>query len=170
MTNNLWQTTDQSLYFWYVERVFEGLLDNEMFIFFITNCLIFAIHSGVKPGDLCINQLISITHAMGLSIKYVRKIFWKTNISNSVIRTRTCAYQGVRNVSFPENFVYVLNGWPQYIRLFDKGYEVVFLDISKALDKVLLEILIFKLKQSGISAKLLRLIKDFLNDRKQRVF
>ena len=25
------------------------------------------------------------------------------------IRTRTCAYQGVRNVSFPENFAYVLN-------------------------------------------------------------
>ena len=25
----------------------------------------------------------------------------------------TCAYQGVRNVSFSENFAYVLNGWPQ---------------------------------------------------------
>ena len=24
----------------------------------------------------------------------------------------TCAYQGVRNVSFSENFAYVLNGWP----------------------------------------------------------
>ena len=23
-----------------------------------------------------------------------------------------CAYQGVRNVSFSENFAYVLNGWP----------------------------------------------------------
>ena len=23
-----------------------------------------------------------------------------------------CAYQGVRNVSFLENLVYVLNGWP----------------------------------------------------------
>ena len=27
------------------------------------------------------------------------------------MRTRTCAYQGVRNVSFSENFTYVLNGW-----------------------------------------------------------
>ena len=26
--------------------------------------------------------------------------------------TCTCAYQGVRNVSFPEIFAYVLNGWP----------------------------------------------------------
>ena len=28
------------------------------------------------------------------------------------MRTRTCAYQGVRNVIFSENFAYVLNGWP----------------------------------------------------------
>ena len=38
--------------------------------------------------------------------------FPKTNISNPLILTRTCAYQGVRNVSFSENFAYVLNGWP----------------------------------------------------------
>ena len=49
---------------------------------------------------------------MGLSIKNVRKIFRKTNISNHLIRTRTCVYQGVRNVSFSGNFAYVLNGWP----------------------------------------------------------
>ena len=28
-----------------------------------------------------------------------------------LIRTRMCAYQKVRNVSFSKNFVYVLNGW-----------------------------------------------------------
>ena len=48
---------------------------------------------------------------MGPSIMYVRKIFRKTNISNPLIRTRTCAYKGVGNVSFSENFAYVLNGW-----------------------------------------------------------
>ena len=37
----------------------------------------------------------------------------KTDISNTLIRTRTCAYQGVRNVSFSENVAYVLNGWPR---------------------------------------------------------
>ena len=54
---------------------------------------------------------------------------------------------------------------------FDEGYEVwgVFLDISKAFDKVWHEGLIFKSKQNGISGKLLRLIKDFLSNRKQRV-
>ena len=30
-----------------------------------------------------------------------------------MIRTHTRAYQGVRNVSFSENFAYVLNGWTQ---------------------------------------------------------
>ena len=51
-------------------------------------------------------------HRKGPSIKYVRKIFQKTNISNPLIRTRTREYQRVRNVSFSENFAYVLNGWP----------------------------------------------------------
>ena len=33
----------------------------------------------------------------------------KTNIYYLMIRSRTCVYQGVRNVNFSENFVYVLN-------------------------------------------------------------
>ena len=40
----------------------------------------------------------------------MRKIFRKTNIPNPLIRTQK--YQWVRNVSFSENFGYVLNGWP----------------------------------------------------------
>ena len=32
-----------------------------------------------------------------------RQIFWKTNISNPLIPTRTCAYQGVRNVIFSKS-------------------------------------------------------------------
>ena len=50
-------------------------------------------------------------YGQGPSIKYVRKIFRKTNISNTLIRTHTCAYQEVRNVIFSENFAYVLVGW-----------------------------------------------------------
>ena len=54
---------------------------------------------------------------------------------------------------------------------FDDGFEVggVFLDISKAFDKVWHEGLIFKLKQNGISGNLLNLLCDFLLNRKQRV-
>ena len=40
---------------------------------------------------------------------FLRTILGKTNISYPLIRTRTCAYQGVKNVSFSEDFAYVLN-------------------------------------------------------------
>ena len=54
---------------------------------------------------------------------------------------------------------------------FDDCFEVkgVFFDISKVLRKVYYEGLIYKLKQNGISGKLLNIIKDFLDSRKQRV-
>ena len=52
-----------------------------------------------------------------------------------------------------------------------EGFEVrgVFLDISKAFDKVWHEGLIYKLQQNGISGELLNILVDFLNNRKQRV-
>ena len=54
---------------------------------------------------------------------------------------------------------------------FDEGFEVrgVFLDISKGFDKVWQEGLFVKLNQNGISGNLLKLLRDFLSYRKQRV-
>ena len=54
---------------------------------------------------------------------------------------------------------------------FDDGYEVrgVFLDISKAFDKVWHYGLIFKLQENGISGNLLKVLKYFLTNKKQRV-
>ena len=53
----------------------------------------------------------------------------------------------------------------------DQGYEVrgVFLDISKAFDKVWHKGLLYKLEQNGIKGPLLNILKDFLKSRKQRV-
>ena len=45
----------------------------------------------------------------------------------------------------------------------------VFLDISKAFDKVWHTGLLYKLKQNGIDGKLLSLMASYLSDRKQRV-
>ena len=103
-------------------KIFERLLYDRMFEFFIANNLISKNQSGFRPGDSCINQLLSITHEI---------------------------YQS-----------------------FDDNLEVraVFLDISKAFDKVWHKGLIFKLKQNGISDKILNIITDFLTFRKQRVF
>ena len=59
----------------------------------------------------------------------------------------------------------------QIHKSFDNGHEVlsVFLDMSKAFDKVWHKGLIFKLKQNGISGNLLSTLTDFLKLRKQRV-
>ena len=43
-------------------KIFERLIFNEMFRFLIENNLISSNQSGFKPGDSCINQLLSITH------------------------------------------------------------------------------------------------------------
>ena len=43
-------------------------------------------------------------------------MFRKTNISYPSISTRTCTCQGVKNVSFSENFAYRLNKWSLFIR------------------------------------------------------
>ena len=46
----------------------------------------------------------------------------------------------------------------------------VFLDISKAFDKVWRKGLLFKLSQNGISGNLLDLLSSFLSDRKKESF
>ena len=52
-----------------------------------------------------------------------------------------------------------------------ESFEVraVFLDISKAFDKVWHDGLIFKLQQNGVSGELLHLFESYLSNRKQRV-
>ena len=59
----------------------------------------------------------------------------------------------------------------QTYKSFDGAHEVlsVFLDISKAFNKVRHMGLIFKLKQNGISGNLLSTLMDFLKLRKQSV-
>ena len=102
-------------------KIFERLLYNRLYEYFIENELISTNQSGFKPGDSCINQLLSITHEI---------------------------YQS-----------------------FDNGFEVrgVFLDISKAFDKVWFKGLVYKLKQNWVAGNLLSTLANFLKDRKQRV-
>ena len=59
-----------------------------------------------------------------------------------------------------------------FYQSFDDNLETraVFLDISKAFDKVWHESLLYKVKQNGILGNLLNIMKDFLSLRKQRVF
>ena len=58
-----------------------------------------------------------------------------------------------------------------FCKTLDEGKEVraVFLDISKAFDRVWHKGLLFKLKQAGINATLLQWLSNYLSDRQQRV-
>ena len=77
-------------------KIFERLIFDETFCFLLENNLVSQSQSGLKSGDSCIEQLLSITREM--------------------------------------------------VQLFDERFEVssVFLDISKAFDKILHKRLIFK--------------------------
>ena len=59
----------------------------------------------------------------------------------------------------------------EILNAFDKGLEVrgIFLDISKAFDKVWHDGLIFKLHQNRISRDIINISRDFLRNRKQGV-
>ena len=50
-----------------------------------------------------------------------------------------------------------------------KEMRAIFLDLSKAFDRVWHDGLIYKLKVNGISGNILQLLQNFLKDRKQRV-
>ena len=45
-------------------KMFERHLYNEIFVFFLDKGLFSANQSGFKPGDSCINQLLTITHSI----------------------------------------------------------------------------------------------------------
>ena len=51
----------------------------------------------------------------------------------------------------------------------DLKFEGVFLDVSKAFDKVCYDGLIFKLRQNCISGDIINVLQGFLRNRKQRV-
>ena len=104
-------------------KVFERLIFNALFNFFLQNKLFTPCQSGFIPGDSCVSQLLSVTHEIYKSF----------------------------NCHPPTDI---------------RG---TFRDISKAFDKVWHECLIIKLKSYGIDGKLLKLLKNYLTDRQQRV-
>ena len=102
-------------------KIFEKIVFDSLYKFFIENNLISENQSGFRPGDSTINQLLEITNEI---------------------------YKSFENV---------------------KETRAVFLDISKAFDKVWHPGLIFKLKQNGVNGRLLECISNYLINRKQRV-
>ena len=66
----------------------------------------FLFYRGQSLAGLCWMKTLALN---GLFTSYANKLFRKTNTSYPLIRTLTCGFQGVRNVSFLENFANILN-------------------------------------------------------------
>ena len=72
-------------------KMFERLLYNEMLNFLLENHLISLKHSGFRPGDSCINQLLSINHEIlsafdiGLEFEGYSLISQKTLINSGML-------------------------------------------------------------------------------------
>ena len=104
-------------------KIFERVIYNSLFNYFLSNKLFTPSQSGFLPGDSCIAQLLSTTHEI--------------------------------QTAFDENPTVDVRG--------------VFLDISKAFNKVWHDGLIFKLKSYGVEGELFLLLKKYLHNREQRV-
>ena len=63
--------------------------------------------------------------------------FPKANISYFLMRTHTCVYQGVRNVSFLETFAYKPSEWPQYIKFYIYNTDLAFFLIWEIIQLIL---------------------------------
>ena len=55
-------------------KIFEHLMHNRLCEYFIKEESISSSQSGFKPGDLCINQLLSITHGIYNLLTMVLKL------------------------------------------------------------------------------------------------
>ena len=104
-------------------KMFEKVLFDSLYDYFINNNLLTPCQPGFIEGDSCVNQLLAITHEIHENLD--------ANPSTDTIG--------------------------------------VFIDMSKALDKVWHNGLICKLQSYGIQSQLLFLLKNYLFNRKQRV-
>ena len=102
-------------------KIYERLIQNFLFNYFLRNKLFTPSQSDLLPGDSCIVQLLSIL-------------------------------QEIQTVFDEDPTRYVTN---------------MFLDISKAFDKVWHDSLIFKLKGYGIEGELLSLLENYPQNREQ---
>ena len=103
-------------------KIFEKVIFNQIYSFLLEEKLLNQNQSGFSPSDLCINQLLAITHIFEA---------FDVNLSLEV--------------------------------------KSVFLDISKAFDKVWYEGSLYKLKSMGISGELYDLLETYLSGRFQWV-
>ena len=87
-------------------KIFEKLIFNKMFKFFIENDLISPNQSGFKPGDSCINQLLSITHDIYKSFDsgYELEVFFLIFRKRSTKFGMMVSYLNWNKMAYLENY------------------------------------------------------------------
>ena len=106
-------------------RILEQVMFNEIIKFFIENDLTLSNQSGFKPGDSCLNQLVSVKHDIYKSFDELHEI-------------RVVGMFSLTSRKHLTKFGIILS-------------------------------MIFKLTQNGISGNLLKFLRNFLSERRQRL-
>ena len=113
------------------------------------------------------NNVYSYLNVNYLMTKILSSTTYTVNVNNLITKNKSGFRPGDSTTT---DLLYLVN---EIHEAFEdpKSLKVraVFLDISKACDKVWHEGLVFKLKQNGISGKLLKFLESYLCNRKQRV-
>ena len=91
-------------------------------------------------------------------MEHVRKYNLIRDSQHGFLKQRSCLTNLLEFLEFVTDYV-------------DKGYpiDVIYLDFQKAFDKVAHQRLMMKISALGITGEIFNWIKDWLNDREQRV-
>ena len=147
--------------------IFEQCVDTGIFPSEWKRDNIVALHKKGDKQTLKIYRLVSLLPICG---KILERLMFnemlKFFIENALISSNQSGFKP--GDSWVNQLVSITH---EIYKSFDEGHEVggVFLDISKSFDKVWHDDIIFKLAQNGISRNLLKLLRDFLSERRQRV-
>jgi hypothetical protein len=98
--------------------------------------------------------------------KIIYKSLYEYCVSNELLISENSGFN--RNDSTVNQLIAITHN---IYKSLDSGKDVcaIFLNVSKAIDKVWHEGLIFKLRQFGITDTLISLLENYLTDRSQRV-
>ena len=155
--------------------------NHKIYIALFTCCTTRMLHLELQPSLDATSSLRAMKMTFG-RVVYPKRLISDNYIFEKIIVNNRYNYLNTNNLitnnqsgfrpgdSTTNQLLYLVN---EIHKAFDdpKSLEVraVFLDISKAFDKVWHDGLLFKLNQNGISGGLLKLFENYLHNRKQRV-
>ena len=148
----------------------------------LTNSINYSIQYSNCPQDLKLSEVIPVfkkldplqkeNYRLVSLLPHVSKIFERIihkQITNYMTDKLAHSITGFRKSHGTQNFLVAM--LEQWKRALDKGEYIsaLFMDLSKVFDAINHDLLIAKLKAYGFSKEALKLMKSYLNSRKQKV-